>query len=128
MDDQHLEEWGEILAGEVAEHVGARRSKKWRCPPELRSRIVEYARSCREQGRTVGDIAADLGLIESTVARWLRREAAELKAGFRSVAIVASEDRLAPHTTGALRLVTPNGYRVEGLDADTLAYLLEVLR
>ena len=128
MDEEHLHEWGEALAGEVAEHVGSRRSKKWRCPPELRSRIVEYAQSCRDQGRTIGDIAAGLGLVESTLARWLRRGAAELQPGFRSVAIVASEDRPATPVATALRLVTPHGYRVEGLDADTLAYLLQVLR
>lgn len=128
MDDQHLEEWGEVLAGEVAEHVGLKRSKKWRCPPELRSRIVEYARSCREQGRTVGDIAAGLGLVESTLARWLRRGAAELQSGFRSVAIMASDDGPASPAPTVIRLVTPHGYRVEGLDADTLAYLLQVLR
>jgi transposase-like protein len=127
MDERHLEEWGEVLAAEVGDHVGSRRSKKWRCPLELRSRIVEYARSCREQGWTVGDIAAGLGLVESTLARWLRRGAAELQPGFRPVAIVASDDR-ASSPAAALRLVTPHGYRVEGLDADTLAYLLQVLR
>ena len=128
MDEQHLGEWGEALASEVAGHVGARRSKKWRCPPELRSRIVEYARSCRERGQTIGDIAAGLGLVESTVARWLRREGARLQPGFRSVAIVASGDHPAPNVPETLRLVTPQGYRVEGLDVESLAYLLQVLR
>ena len=123
-----MEEWGQALADEVAEQVGSRRSKKWRCPPELRSRIVEYARLHREQGRPIGEIAAGLGLVESTVARWLRRERSEGKAGFCSVAIVASEEAPALPSPAALRLVTPQGYRVEGLDVDTLAYLLQVLR
>lgn len=128
MDEQHLGEWGEVLASEVAGHVGTRRSKKWRCPAELRSRIVEYARSCRELGQTIGDIAAGLGLVESTVARWLRREGARLSPGFRSVAIVATGDHPAPEVSETLRLVTPRGYRVEGLDVESLAYLLQVLR
>jgi len=128
MDEQHLEESREELAFEVAEQLRSGRSKKWRCPADLRSRIVTYANACREQGRPVGDIAAGLGLVESTVGRWLRREAQEVRAGFRPVAIVASEDRPAPHPVGSLRLVTPHGYRVEGLDPETLAYLLQVLR
>ena len=128
MDERHLEEWGQALADEVAEQVGSRRSKKWRCPPKLRSRIVEYAMLHRDQGRPIGDIAAGLGLVESTVARWLRRGVSEGEAGFRPVAIVASEEAPAVPAPANLRLVTPHGYRVEGLDVNTLAYLLQVLR
>jgi len=69
-------------------------------------------------------------LVESTLGRWMRRERAEEKAaGFRSVAIVPVE----PAPGGSkgvateLTLVTPSGCRVEGLDAESAAYLLRVL-
>lgn len=115
------------LAGEVADELRSGRSKKWRCPGELRLRIVSYARVCRERGEPLGDIARRLGLVESTLARWLRTDRKALAAGFRSVSIVPAvdEDQAAP--AGALRLVTPRGYTVEGLDAPTLAFLLRVV-
>jgi transposase-like protein len=117
----------ERLAGEVADELRSGRSKKWRCPGDLRSRIVSYARVCREGGEPLGDIARRLGLVESTLARWLRSDRRALAAGFRSVSIVPATDGGGAAPAGALRLVTPRGYTVEGLDAPTLAFLLRVV-
>ena len=115
------------LAGEVADELRSGRSKKWRCPAELRLRVVSYARVCRERGEPLGEIARRLGLVESTLARWLRAERRSLAAGFRSVSIVPATDEGGAAPAGALRLVTPRGYTVEGLDAPTLAFLLRVV-
>ena len=115
------------LAGEVADELRSGRSKKWRCPAELRLRVVSYARVCREGGEPLGDIARRLGLVESTLARWLRSDRRALAAGFRSVSIVPAADEGEASLPGALRLVTPRGYSVEGLDAPTLAFLLRVV-
>lgn len=115
------------LAGEVADELRCGRSKKWRCPADLRLRIVSYARVCRERGEPLGDIARCLGLVESTLARWLRSDRRALTAGFRSVSIVPAVDEGGAAPAGALRLVTPRGYTVEGLDAPTLAFLLRVV-
>ena len=117
----------ERLAGEVAEELRSGRSKKWRCPRELRERIVSYARVCRERGEPLGDIAARLGLVESTVARWLRGEREALAAGFRAVAIVASGEGHQRPAVQSLRLITPRGYCVEGLDPQTLAFVLRLV-
>ena len=119
------------LAAAIAEELRSGRSKKWRCPLELRSRILVYAGICREGGEPVGDIAARLGLVESTLARWLRRERVLSRPSFRPVAIVPQVDgyqlgRLRVGSTG-LRLITPRGYTVEGLDLEALASLLEVV-
>ena len=128
MDENELREWCEELAEEVGRQVDTGRSKKWRCPPDLRSRIVSYGQLCRERGEPYGDIASRLGLVESTLARWLRRERAVHEAGFRSVAIVPSDEGEAMvRAAETMRLVTPHGYRVEGLDAETLAYILRVV-
>ena len=90
--------------------------------------MISFARVCREHGEPVRDIARQLGLVESTLARWLRADRAALAAGFRSVAIVASGDsEEGIESDRGLRLVTPRGYCVEGLDPQTLAYLLRVV-
>lgn len=128
MDDAGLRDLGGRLAEEIGRELPAGHDKRWRCPKDLRSRVISYARVCRERGEAVRDIAQRLGLVESTLARWLRAERAALAAGFRSVAIVASRDHEAPvETERPLRLVTPHGYCVEGLDAQTLAYVLRVV-
>ena len=129
MEDQDLQTWGKQISQELAEGRTSGRSKKWRCPPELQSRVVSYTKVCREHGEPYFDIAVRLGLVESTLTRWLRTGKAKSEPGFRSVSIVARE----PEETGALpagadlRLLTPHGYRIEGLDAQTRAYLLRVV-
>jgi hypothetical protein len=75
----------------------------------------------------MGDISRRLGLVESTLARWLRVDRKEIEAGFRPVSIVAAEECGHGQAGGSLRLITPRGYSVEGLDAQTLAFLLRVV-
>jgi hypothetical protein len=115
------------LAGEVADELRSGRSKKWRCPAKLRLRVMSYARVCRESDEPLGDIARRLGSVESTLAQWLRSDRRALTAGFRSVSIVQAVDEGRAAPAGALRLVTPRGYTVEGLEAPTLALLLGVV-
>ena len=120
------------LAQELVALIPSKRDKRWRCPVELRSRVVAYARSCREKGEPVADIAIRLGLVESTLARWLRREkqspnAALTSAGFRSVSIVPTGSGSFPESSPHLTLVTPQGFRVEGLDLASAAHLLRSL-
>ena len=77
------------VAGEAAMGLGQR----WRCPSGLREEIVAYAVACRENGEALAPISERLGLIEATLARWLRQRKKNdgLMRGFRSVAIVPSE-------------------------------------
>ena len=92
MDALSFAEVGEQLVRDLNEVVPAPRSKRWRCPAELKTRVVSYARACREQGETIEGIAFRLGLLGATLARWLRSDQEEVAAGFRSVAIVASAE------------------------------------
>jgi len=118
----------ERLSREIAAELESRPGKRWRCPAQLRSRVVSYAKVCRERGEPLLDISNRLGLVESTLARWLRADRKELAAGFRSVSIVASdESHQAGIAGGRFRLTTPAGYCVDSLDAQTLAYLLRVV-
>ena len=128
MEIGSLDDVCDRLRREVAAELESRPGKRWRCPVPLRSRIVSYARVCRERGEPLLDISNRLGLVESTLARWLRADRKELAAGFRSVSIVASEEHHQPEIVGGpLRLTTPAGYMVDGLDGQTLAYLLRVV-
>jgi hypothetical protein len=131
MEREDLQTWGEQLRRELDEGRSARRSKKWRCPAELRSRIISYVEACRGRGEPYLDIAVRLGLVESTLTRWMRTEKVRDEPSFRPVSIVAADEeerRLPPGSQRALRLITPRGYVVEGLDMESAAYLLEVLR
>ena len=126
MDALTFVEMGEQLVRDLAEVLPEERNKRWRCPADLKARVVSYAKVCREQGETIEDVAGRLGLVGATLARWLRRDRMVLASGFRSVAIVAAETEVV--TEGrVMRLVSPRGYTVEGLDAETLAYLLRVV-
>jgi hypothetical protein len=129
MEDEDLQEWCEQLRRELAVGRESGRSKKWRCPLELRSRVLSFAKICRARGEPYLDIAVRLGLVESTLTRWLRTEKIKEQPGFRSVSIVPScGDEMAEQSTASsFRLFTPHGYRVEGLDAQALAYLLRVV-
>ena len=101
MESEGLESVCERLRQEVAAELVSDPGKRWRCPAGLKSRIVSYARVCREGGEPLGDISGRLGLVESTLARWLRADGKELAAGFRPVSIVAAEERHQGEIIGA---------------------------
>jgi hypothetical protein len=129
MEAGSLDEVCEQLRREIEAELESRPGKRWRCPAPLRSRIVSYARVCREQGEPLHQISRRLGLVESTLARWLKadRRALALAPRFRRVSVVEAEEHGHGGAVGALRLTTPAGYMVEGLDAQTLAFLLRVV-
>lgn len=127
MEIGSLDDVCDRLSREIAAELESRPGKRWRCPVPLRSRVVSYAKVCREQGEPLLDISNRLGLVESTLARWLRAERKDLQAGFLPVSIVAAEAAELGEAGAPLRLITPRGYCVEGLDAQTLALLLRVV-
>ena len=129
MEIGSLNEVCEQLKREIDGELEIRPGQRWRCPVPLRSRIVSYSRVCRERGEPLLDISNRLGLVESTLARWLRadRKALALAPGFRTVSVAAGDVHFQEEAVDALRLTTPAGYVVEGLDAQTMAFLLRVV-
>lgn len=121
-------ELSERVAQEARKHLG----KRWRCPPELRAEIIAYATGCRQDGESLGAIAGRLRLVECTLARWLRKREKTTPVasgpGFRSVAIVPASGAPGPSKAIGLRLITTDGYIIEGLDIEGAAYLLRCLR
>jgi hypothetical protein len=82
-----------------------------------------FARRRHRQGADVTAIAREVGVAPWTLALWLRRPVARV----RAVDVV-------PDTVPALVergigpvLITPRGFRVEGLDRDGLVALLRAL-
>ncbi len=130
MRDDQIEEEGQVLRAElVSERGGAGGMHRWRCSAELRARVVAYAGACAADGESHRRIAERLGLCQATVSRWMR-EARGGRGGFRSVAIVPTERRAVPRAAAApssLRLLTPRGFIVEGLEPELLVSLLRML-
>ena len=128
MDDERIIEQGDHLSEELAEQRQHAGRKHFWCPLDLRARIVAYAVACSADGESHRRIAERLGMRQRTLSRWIRtwRQAG---AGVRAVAIVPAESRhpVAPVARMPVRLLTPHGFVVEGLDPELLVSLLQVL-
>ena len=91
---------------------------RWRCPGELREKIAEFAKERKKEGVGVGEMANRLGVSASGLGRWLDRGKPKLRP-VRVAEPTPSHDQLV--------LVTPGGYRLEGLSAASAADLLRRL-
>ena len=92
-----------------------------RYPDELRAEIIAVARADRIAGRSLYRLARQIGVSAPTLMEWLRRP---VHGQLRQVAL----DPAPVTTTMSTRnpvLVTPHGFRIEGLD---LVGLVTVLR
>ena len=89
-----------------------------RFSPELRHQISSVGRRLRREGASWSGIGAELGLPTATVRRLCDGDAA----GFAPVEVVG-----AAATVTGLVVVTPSGFRIEGLDADGAATLIRQL-
>jgi hypothetical protein len=114
----------EQLRQAIEKQRSAARSGRWRCAPSLRQEVVAHARFLRECGESVGSVASELGVSESALSRWLGE--AQGQSGFREAKVIA--DSAVKDEGGGLVLVTPGGYRVEGLELRSIAALLRELQ
>ncbi len=91
---------------------------KWQCPRALRAKVVDYALRRRQGGASVIEISREIGMSSSGLRRWL--PAVKTGGGFREVRVldVSAQPR-------AVSLVSPKGYRLEGL---TPKMAVDVLR
>jgi hypothetical protein len=84
-----------------------------RFAPELRRQISEVGRRLRDQGKSWLGIGREIGLPGETV-----RRLCEQVAGFAPVEVVND------FVARGLVVVSPSGYRVEGLDVEAVVALL----
>jgi len=108
------------LRKEVARVRRRRKSQGRRYPADLRRQIVAHVVSSRSKGVSVRSTAESLGLSYPTLLGWLQAA----PNGFRSVAVKGPAPECA---APALRLVTAQGHRVEGLSREDIAFLLKSL-
>jgi transposase-like protein len=112
------------IRNQVRAHCRSRASTTVRYPASVREAAVAVAREGRRAGRSIGRTARQLGLSPGTLLLWMRRGGA---GRLRRVEVLASPR--AVRDGGATRpvLVTPQGFRVEGLDTAELTALLRAL-
>ena len=111
---------------EVRGLLAARRPKSWNLgyPEAVRERVRAYAAGRRAAGATASLIADELGLSRHSVLAWTAPAPTPVR--LRPVEVVpdappAPSPATAPATPF---LISPRGYRVEGLDVAMLAALL----
>jgi hypothetical protein len=93
-----------------------------RYPPAVRAEILGLAQQAQAAGISRGRLAADLGLPRWTITRWQRRAP---RRPLRRIAIGREPAASGPPPARpGLVLVTPQGWRIEGLDLDTLLRVL----
>jgi transposase-like protein len=99
-----------------------RRGRTTAIPDEVREVLVAYALKQRERGKSWAAIARALGVSSSGLIRWSRGAVSRCE-GAVPVEVRVEE----PSADAAVALVSPAGYRVEGLRvSEALAALREL--
>jgi predicted transcriptional regulator len=102
--------------------LGARR-RGARVPALLRAEIAGYAAERRAAGARMEAIARETGVSPESVRRWLVGAARRRRPTMSAVAVAIGPEQVA----GGVVLVSPSGYRVEGLDVAGIAAVLRQL-
>jgi len=95
-----------------------------RYPAPVREAVVALARTRLGQGQSLARVARGVGVSFPTLTTWL---AGPAEPALRPVTLVPAPDPVAP-PSATIVLVTPEGFRVEGLDGATLVAVLRSLR
>jgi hypothetical protein len=112
------------LRATIGRSLRGGRSRATRYPASVRRRAVVVARAESARGVAVAETARALGLRSRTLELWLRGTRARL----RRVEVAEVSPGAPAEREVRATLVTPQGYRVEGLDLGSLARLLRELR
>lgn len=94
-----------------------------RLPAELKARVQAYATERRGQGATLREIGAELGAAAENVRRW--SSSSESSGRKRSEVPVAVH--VIADSNDKVILVSPSGYRLEGLGLEEAVQLLRAL-
>ncbi len=93
-----------------------------RCPADLREQIVGQARVLRRQGLSLRGIASRLAMSPKTLAHWLQRYPGALRP-----VTIASSGSMSSGSSDGIKIVTPQGYRIEGLGVEEVVVLVKAL-
>lgn len=105
----------------VADLSAAGRGRRY--PQSLQRLAVQYWHAAHRDGRALRHAAADLGVSDATLQRWAEEKPADPVLGTMREVFVKD-----PTGLQRLSVVTPDGYRIEGLDVPAVSHLLRTLR
>ena len=97
-------------------------------PDELRGRIARWARRQLEDGASLGALASALGVHRETLRRWTAGAARPPTGAARPLALVPVEVVVDEPPAGTLSVVSPAGFRIDGLTLDEAIAALSRLR
>ena len=107
------------------EFVRQRKEHGIRVSAEMREMAVRYARwALAEQNQPLYESARVLGIRRKTLRNWRLGRRSRPAATMCEVVVPASPVQ----ETAGLTLVTPDGFRIEGLSAEAAVTLMESLR
>ena len=109
---EELKELGQAVRAH-REHGGG-----LRLPKSLRAEVIEAAQRARDVGVSLGKIASMTGLSAQSIQRWTQS-----KPGTALVPV-----RVRPTAPSGVTVVSPEGWRVLGLDLEGAASLLRAVR
>lgn len=97
------------------------RPRRRRWTPEEKEVLTLRAVELREAGERWADVARKLNVLEGSLRKWVEDY-------YANQHLSAGEAPLIETSTTGISVVTPDGYRVEGLDLDSAHVLLVLLR
>lgn len=89
---------------------GLGRGKTTPIPGQIRERVLAYVSEGRERGQSWDEMRREIGLSASVLQRWWRVR--EARGRMRAVRVVADAP---PDSAARIAVVSPRGYRIEGL-------------
>lgn len=96
-------------------------------PTELRHRVAKWLREQRAEGRTGAELAAELGIAAGTVFRWSSEREVVHREGGAGTAIVPVNVVPDAATTARVAIVSPSGFRMEGITLEDAVRALREL-
>jgi len=105
------------------------RGRTTRVPQRARRAVLAYVEAARDEGLAWRHIAREVGLSETALRRWRGENGGGEHVALLPVEVISEEEAVvvaspARDDVSLLTLITPGGYRVEGLGVDELAALL----
>ena len=107
----------------VARSLGGRPGRGARYREDLRQEAIALARTGLSEGKSLGRVAEELGIGPATLTRWFERGGA----GEPLRPVEVQREEAEPGQASSLVVVTPSGWRIEGLRLAEIAELLRVL-
>lgn len=120
-----MKEWAQQFVEQRERLVAA--GLGWRVPEDLRRLAVGFGHRALAAGESLGAAASALGVSRATLQRWLEESPGEEPGVLREVVIRETPGQ-EDGSTATVTLVTPEGFRIEGLRSGDLPELLRSLR